>query len=321
MDKKLQLKQMRSRMNPAGLTMLAYYGIMNVAVMVVMLLDLIVYLFSNLDSWSVDGMLLRLTEFVTANGWGYLLAMAVGGLIVWLWKGTVFWKQEVFAKEKPMTVGAFVQLLCVFISVQTVLQLLVPLIEYLYNLLGLSATAALESASISTTGVSMFLYVAILGPVAEELLCRGLVLRMLRPFGKQMAIFGAALLFGLFHGNVIQIPFAFLIGLVLGYVTLEHSIWWAIVLHIFNNLVLSELMGRLSQVLPEGVGDLLLFGILFLALIAAIVILIVRRKAVKAYLQENRLEALPVKAFFTAPGVLIFGVLMLLSSLLTLTIL
>lgn len=320
MDEKLQLKQMRSRMNPAGLTMLAYYGIMNVAVTVVMLLDLIVYLFSNLNSWSLDGLLLRMTDFVTANGWGYLLAMAVGGVIVLVWKGVPFWKNEVFAREKPMTVGAFLQLLCVFLSAQMILQLIVPLVELLFNLLGLSATAALEAASISTTGVSMFLYVAILGPVAEELLCRGLVLRMLQPCGKQFAIFASALLFGLFHGNVIQIPFAFLIGLALGYVTVEYSILWAIVLHIFNNLVLSELMGRLSTVLPEGVGDLLLFGILFLALIAAIVILIVRRKAVKAYLQENRLEALPVKAFFTAPGVLIFGVLMLLSSLLTLTI-
>lgn len=321
MEEKLLRKQMRKQMNPAGLTMLAYYGIMNVAVTAVMLLDLIVYLFSNLDAWSVDGMLLRVTDFVTANGWGYLLAMAVGGVIVLAWKGAAFWKQEVFAKEKPMTVGTFVQLLCVFLSVQTILQLIVPLIELFFNLMGLSAMAALESASISTTGVSMFLYVAILGPVAEELLCRGLVLRILRPVGKQMAVFGSALLFGLLHGNVIQIPFAFLIGIVLGYVTVEYSIVWAIVLHIFNNLVLSELMGRLSQVLPEGAGDVLLWGILLVSLAAAIVILIIRRKAVKTYLQENRLEGITARAFLTTPGVLIFGVLMLLTSLLTLTIL
>lgn len=320
MDEKLRLKQMRRGMNPAGLTLLAYYGIMNVAVTVVLLLDAIVYLITHLNSWSMEGMFQRIMDFATANGWGYLLAMAIGGIIVLAWKKLPFWRDTVFAKEKPMTVGIFLQLLCVFISVQTVLQLAAPLIEWFFNLLGLSATAALEAASISTTGFSMFLYVTILGPVAEELLCRGLILRMMQPYGKRFAIFASALLFGLFHGNVIQIPFAFFIGLVLGYVTVEHSIWWAIVLHIFNNLVLSELMGRLSEVLPAGVNDVLQNGILYVALGAAILILILRRRDITAFFRENRTEALTVKAFFTTPSVLIFGILMLLSSLLTLTV-
>ena len=36
------------------------------------------------------------------------------------------------------------------------------------------------------------------------------------------------------HGNIPQAVFAIFVGVVLGYVTIEYSIWWAILLHIFN---------------------------------------------------------------------------------------
>ena len=42
---------------------------------------------------------------------------------------------------------------------------------------------------------------AILAPVAEELMFRGWILRSLRPYGKRFAVLGSAVLFGIFHGN------------------------------------------------------------------------------------------------------------------------
>ena len=57
---------------------------------------------------------------------------------------------------------------------------------------------------------------AVLPAFLEEMVFRGYVLQALRPHGDGMAIVVSALLFGLMHGNVLQIPFAFLIGLVLG---------------------------------------------------------------------------------------------------------
>jgi len=117
----------------------------------------------------------------------------------------------------------------------------------------------------------------------------------------------------------VQIPFAALVGLVLGYVTLEYSIGWAIVLHIFNNFVLSDLLGRLAEVLPEGIGGILLFAILLFSAIIALAVLIAQRADIKAYRKSDPMDRLALKAFFTSPIILIFAILMLLSSLLTIT--
>lgn len=319
MEEKQKMRQLRSRMNPAGLSVLAYYGIMNVGVTIVMLVDMIVYLLRNFNAWTIDTLMEHMLQFATSNGWGYLLAVAAGALIVLLWKGFPFWKNEVFARVKKMTPGVFGQLFCVFMAVQTVLQFIAPLVEWLLNQVGLSVMVAMESASISSTGISMFLYIAFLGPIAEELLFRGLILRMLKPYGKRFAILASAILFGLLHGNVIQIPFAAGVGLVLGYVTLEYSIVWAIVLHIFNNFVLSDLLGRLSMVLPNGIGDLIIFAFLLIAGIVALAVIIVHWSDIKTYRKGDPMDKSALKAFFTSPVILIFGILMLLSSLLTIT--
>ncbi len=319
MEVKQKVKALRGNMNPTGLIVLAYYGIMNVGVTVVMLLDLIVYLLCNIHTWTLETLTEYIMQFATSNGWGYLLAIAAGALIVFLWRGFLFWKNEVFAREKKMTPGIFFQLLCVFMSVQTLLMLTTPVIEWLLNQVGLSVMAAMEAASVSSTGLTMFLYVAFIGPVAEELLFRGLLLRILKPYGKRFAILASAILFGLLHGNVIQIPFAAAVGLVLGYVTLEYSIVWAIVLHIFNNFILSDLMGRLTTVLPDGAGDMLVFAILLIVGIIALALIIIHWSDIKVYRKNDPMNKLAVKAFFTSPTVIIFAVLMLLSSLLTIT--
>ena len=70
----------------------------------------------------------------------------------------------------------------------------------------------------------------------EEFACRGVVLGALRKFGDGFAILVSAAFFGLMHGNFQQIPFAFLVGLVLGFVTVKSaSLWIAIAIHAFNN--------------------------------------------------------------------------------------
>lgn len=74
--------------------------------------------------------------------------------------------------------------------------------------------------------------------LAEEFACRGLMLGLLRKFGDGFAIIASALLFGLMHGNFEQMPFAFLVGLVLGFITVKSgTIWIAVAVHAFNNMV------------------------------------------------------------------------------------
>ena len=322
MDEKQYIGQARRRMNLVGFTTLIYYAMMNFFVTLVMIVDAVVFAVKRImqaQPLDFDIVMEYLLDSITSNGWGYILCVLVGALILLLWKRKAFWKNEMFATERKMTVGTFFKLLTVFLSAQLFAQLFSVALEWLLNLMGLSATAALEAAAITSTGFSMFLYITILGPISEELLFRGFLLRMLKPWGKQTAILVSALVFGLFHGNVIQVPFAFLVGLVLGYVTVEYSILWAMVLHIFNNLVMSDLFGRLAQVIPETVSSVLLYGILLACTAVAVVLVIRNRDRVKEFFTANPCDRKAMLAMVTSPGVLIFSTIMLLMSLLTIT--
>lgn len=321
MDKQI-IKTARRDMNRVGVTMLVYYALMNVVATLVLIADMIGYLtrlLVNGQSLDPDAMIQYVMDGAMNNGWMYIVSIAIGLLIVFFWKGKGYWRNEVFVRNNPMTPGSFFRLLCVFLSAQFVFQLFAMVLEWLLNMIGFSAMTAVEMASTTGSTFSMFLYVCFIGPIAEELLFRGIVLRTLKPWGKQTAILISALVFGLFHGNVVQIPFAFAVGVVLGYVAVEYSIVWAIVLHVINNFVMADLLTRLLEILPEGISILLENGIFLAAAVAAVAVLIVRRKEVAAYLKENTVSPEAGRGALTSPTLIIFAVLMLLMSLLTIT--
>jgi membrane protease YdiL (CAAX protease family) len=196
---------------------------------------------------------------------------------------------------------------------QMVNTLWLSLLEYLMNLGGSSVMPVLEQVSGSSNTFSMFLYASILAPIWEELLFRGCILRGLRPFGKQFAVLGSALLFGLFHGNLLQAPYALVVGLLLGYVTVEYSIVWSIALHMFNNLVLADLLSRLTVSWSEmayGVLSLILFGG---SALASVVLLVVNRDKIRDYRQREWVDRRCLKCFFTNAGMLTFLVVMFIS--------
>lgn len=77
---------------------------------------------------------------------------------------------------------------------------------------------------------------AVVPALVEEFACRGIVLGSLRKYGEGFAVLTTAIMFGLIHGNFQQIPFAFMVGLILGFVTVKTgSIWPAILIHFYNN--------------------------------------------------------------------------------------
>ena len=83
----------------------------------------------------------------------------------------------------------------------------------------------------------MLLCVGVLPAVLEEFALRGVVMGLLRKrFSDGTAIVISAVLFGLLHGNLQQIPFAFGVGLILGYATIySGSLLPAMLIHAMNN--------------------------------------------------------------------------------------
>ncbi len=81
-------------------------------------------------------------------------------------------------------------------------------------------------------------YLCLIPAVIEELAFRGVALQMFRKYGDGFAVLLSAILFGLFHGNMVQIPFAMGLGVVAGYITLiTKSLLPAMVLHFCNNAI------------------------------------------------------------------------------------
>lgn len=318
MDERLERNRLRSAFNKIGWTLVLYYLLMNVCVIIVTMIDATIrMIFAMVNGTQESELDSILYEVMTSNGWGYMLAVAIGLLILRFWKGKDFFYCQIWHREKPMDTGSFLSLLAFFVSGQLAFFLLGTLQETILNLFGYSAMAAFETATMDVDSFSMFLYVGIVGPVAEELLFRGFLLRSMQPYGKRFAILTSALLFGVFHGNIVQSPYAFLIGLVLGYTAIEHSIVWAIVLHMFNNLVLSQLLNRLTDFLPEMAVTGILTVIIIGFSVAAFCIAVNRRAEIVAYIRGNKVDRRCVMPFFTAAGIIVFLVMMQLAMLLS----
>lgn len=84
------------------------------------------------------------------------------------------------------------------------------------------------------------LSIALLAPVLEELLFRGAIQGLLQANGQRpwVAIIVASLIFGIVHLNPAQIPFAFLLGMMFGWLYYRTgSLLPGIVGHILNNSI------------------------------------------------------------------------------------
>lgn len=309
-------KSLRRRFSTVGWILLAYYGIMNVAVFVAVFYEMIVKMMLALPGGGIDA-IFKIAGEAMNSAWGYFLAAAVGLVILLCWKKPLYWKEEIWAKGKPMKPGSFFGILCIFISGQMVYQILTIVTELILNLFGLSIVEGMNAMAMDTDTFSMFLYAGVLAPITEEILFRGLIQRSLMPYGRKFAIFCSAFTFGIFHGNLVQSPYAFLVGLVLGYVASEYSIAWAMVLHMINNLVLADMLPRLT----EGLGDigsaLVMWVVIAVFTIGAIVVLIVKRREISAWTHRERMSKMCLKCFFSCPGMIILMVLMGLSMVLT----
>lgn len=102
--------------------------------------------------------------------------------------------------------------------------------EYMENIL-----SPLSSGSL----IISIITVGIIAPFAEEFLFRGVIYNTLRKkISIRWTIIIQAILFGVFHFNLVQGTYATLLGLVFGYITYKtKSLWPAIIIHMVNNSV------------------------------------------------------------------------------------
>ena len=105
--------------------------------------------------------------------------------------------------------------------------------------------------------ILLFAVVGILAPVVEEVLFRGLILKRIQDYiGSMWAVILSALIFGIYHGNMVQFIYASILGAALGMIMCRtNSLYAVIVAHIAANVwslfgsVLAEVLKAQSIVL------------------------------------------------------------------------
>lgn len=119
-----------------------------------------------------------------------------------------------------------------------------------------------EAAGVQLAGTPaglLWLRLALVPAVGEELLFRGLMQGYLRPWGGRAAVWGQAVLFALLHGEAPACLSALLSGLALGLCAeTSGSLWPGMAFHLYNNTL--ALLGQTGAD-PAWVQPLLLFGL------------------------------------------------------------
>lgn len=165
--------------------------------------------------------------------------------------------------------------------------------------------------------VLVFISTAVVPALVEEFACRGIIMGLLLKYKQGFALIVSSVIFGIMHGNFEQIPFAFLVGLVLGLIRIKTgSLWVCVLVHAFNNFV-----SVVFDFLPDGntmaynMAYTIFLGVCLLAAIFGICKI---PNGEKAYSLENETGDFRFKRykwFFTSPVIIIFAVLAFIESL------
>lgn len=231
---------------------------------------------------------------VTESGVEYLIFSVLGTLSVYLIMRKKAPLKRLFDKSTIMSGRSFFKCMCVFMGIQLPTLLLNMAVELGLNQFGLTAEGGMETATSESLTVSMFLYGGIIGPFVEELIYRGFVMRALEKYGKPFAVVMSSVFFGVMHQNLIQSVCAVGAGLILGYVAINYSIKWSVLLHIINNCVFGDVLSWAIADLPEAVQDAVILGVLGAFFVLACLILIRERKKVS----ENVKSCLGEKKYY-----------------------
>lgn len=134
---------------------------------------------------------------------------------------------------------------------------------WLYSLFGYELTQPeFPEADSVIACIAVFFSTSIAPALFEEFAFRCCSLSILRKHGKVFSVLAVSILFGLMHGNMIQFVFAFIVGLVLGYITLRtDSVIPAMMIHACNNGI-SVVQEAVNYAAGETISTYVSYGLL-----------------------------------------------------------
>lgn len=204
-----------------------------------------------------------LTDFQVSPIYSVLIFITYIGYILFiLWYYLMFCKGKKTGNYKMvLKPHRIIMILASGILLQIGIDMILELVFGLFPALYESYSAISEA--LGTETIWMVLSICILAPIGEEVIFRGLTYRIFRrAIPWQAAMIVQAVLFGVYHLNLVQGVYAALLGLVLGYLVYRYeSVLPGILLHIAINSS-SYLVGYLLPAeLEDSIPGMIIVGI------------------------------------------------------------
>ncbi len=189
--------------------------------------------------------------------------------------------------DRRMTLAALLALVAVLLLGQGMVHELNKFFNHFCLLLHIPSLA---SHSLLVTGASspmMALYALLAVPLAEELVFRGVILNGLRRYGRVFAILTSSLLCALLQSDPVSGLWIFLLGLALGYCSLEYGLIWAIGARVVGDLLFSGLPNRYLMSAPR-TARLSVLAVAVVLVLAGLVMFFLHRASLLDYRRRYR---------------------------------
>ncbi len=189
--------------------------------------------------------------------------------------------------DRRMTLAALLALVAVLLLGQGMVHGLNKFFNHFCLLLHIPSLASRSLLVTGTSSPMMAVYALLAVPLAEELVFRGIILNGLRRFGRVFAILTASLLCALLQCDPVSGLWIFLLGLALGYCSLEYGLVWAIGARVVGNLLFSGLPNRYLMSAPR-TARMSILAVALVLVLAGLVMFFLHRASLFDYRRRYR---------------------------------
>lgn len=233
-------------------------------------------------------------------GTSSIIVVLIAFIPILIYRGNKFFQYDLKIVNRKFTLKTVIIGFIILLAVNNLLGLFTDGLEWGLNTIGFSANSALDNlADMNQPVISMMIYSCIVGPIIEECIYRGAVIRSLEKYGRWFAILASGTLFGLMHGNFYQIFMAVVVGIILGYLATEYSIKLTILLHILNNTCV-QIFSDINSHVSENAGNIISIIIIVISTIILIMAFVYYKNYIKEWLENNKIEKEIMLRFFTS---------------------
>ncbi|WP_051652421.1 CPBP family intramembrane glutamic endopeptidase [Clostridium algidicarnis] len=236
------------------------------------ILQFILMVILNIVSSSIIGLFI-------GEQWTYLFSKIITNIIVIILLLKIYFKPNSDDKRsvdvnytRSITLSCLLMILLLTISFRLItLVSFNPVMNYLAS--KSKMLHYIKEIASQTNPYLLVLEIALIGPIIEEILFRGIILNgLLKKYSPAKAILFSSLLFSLIHGNLPQMFNALFFGILLGLIYIKTKSLYAVIFtHIIAN-TLSIILSALEEYMPI-LGNPLLLTLSGLFLLAIFIIL------------------------------------------------